>query len=76
MRTYIVEVNEKNSKGEIMRKSQIPCDVRGDCKDETTLLKRLTNNVKTWQSAWNKGQPSNDKWVFEIVSYKEKVKGC
>lgn len=68
MRRFRVKVN-MIQQGEIKQTDIITCDVMGKNLDEATILKRLTNNVKTWQSAYNKYEIN--KYKFEIVSYEE-----
>lgn len=70
MKTYRVKVNEFQH-GELKGTHYICCDVRGKDLDEQTILKRLTNNIKTWQSACNKGYFRQDWFTFKVVSYEE-----
>lgn len=70
MKRYLVYVNMTQN-GEIKKMDKVYCDVRGKNLDEETINKRLTNNIKTWQSAWNKCEIN--KYKFEIIKYEEIV---
>ena len=71
MMTYRVKVKEFE-KGKYITTNIILCDVQGKDLDEEIIVKRLTNNIKTWQSAYNKGRIQG-KRIFEIDCY-ERVK--
>ena len=68
MRRFRIKVNMVQQ-GEVKKTDIIICDVMGKNLDNETILKRLTNNVKTWQSAYNKYEIV--KYKFEIVNYEE-----
>lgn len=70
MRTFMVYVDEYQH-GKKVRDNHITCDVRGKDLDEATILKRLTNNIKTWQTACNKGYFKENHYTFVITSYEE-----
>lgn len=55
--------------GKAKRSDKVYCEVRGKNLDDETILKRLTNNIKTWQSAYNKY--SINKCKFVITKYDE-----
>ena len=45
--------------------------VQGKDLDEQTIVKRLTNNMKTWQTACNRGFFRENWTKFELESYEE-----
>lgn len=45
--------------------------VQGKDLDEETIVRRLTNNMKTWQTACNRGFFRENWTKFELVSYEE-----
>lgn len=67
MMTYKVKFNIYQN-GNIIKTDFMNCDVRGKDLDTMTLRKRLTNNIKTWQSAYNKDRLTG-KAVFEVESF-------
>ncbi len=57
--------------GELKDEDSIICDTRGKDLDEATVLKRLTNNIKTWQSAYNKDRYRENYYTFKVIRYEE-----
>ena len=70
MKSYRVYVNEYQH-GELKNQNSIICDVRGKNLDEETILRRLTNNIKTWQTACNKGLFKQNHYTFVVTGYEE-----
>lgn len=68
MKRYLVYINMIQN-GKIKKKDEIYCDVRGKNLDKETIYKRLINNIRTYQTAWNKHEI--DKYKFEIINYEE-----
>ena len=68
MRRFKVNVDIMQN-GKLKSKDIITCDVNGKDLNEETIIKRLTNNIKTWQSAYNKCEIYKCKFI--ITGYEE-----
>lgn len=70
MRRFRVFVEEWQH-GKLVKESSTCCDVRGKDLTEEEILRRLTNNIKTWQTACNKAYWKQDHFTFKVIGYKE-----
>lgn len=67
---YYVEEQTKEGRKVTRPNESMVCEVRGKDLDEVTIIKRLSNNLKTWQSAGNKCGAFNNAKFF-ITGFEE-----